>query len=383
MKRFAVLDTETTGFGKTDRIIEIGIILVDGNEIIQEWETLINPERDISNSEIHGITSNSVSLAPTFEEIADEIASFLNGRILVAHNLPFDKRMLEMEFARLDREIDLGIGFCTLRATGMKLDLACEEFGIKNSNAHRALTDARATSLILNKVFAEDLELKPVAVFDLDVRRITRTISRAAIDQKFEAGHQNLRRITRNIEIDGLTGEMLSYVDALSSVLSDFELSKDESKNLKLWAAELGLSQNQVNAAHAFFVGKIIEAANRDNYISDLEMELIDKIATILGVEKLVAIENSELNRVNTLQKGIRVCFTGSAFDTDGNPILREQLEEWAIQFELIPVASVTKKSCDLLIAADKSSMSGKTKKARDFGINVISVSEFLELILK
>jgi DNA polymerase-3 subunit epsilon len=383
MKRFAVLDTETTGFGKTDRIIEIGIILVDGNEIIQEWETLINPERDISNSEIHGITSNSVSLAPTFEEIADEIASFLNGRILVAHNLPFDKRILEMEFARLDREIDLGIGFCTLRATGMKLDLACEEFGIKNSNAHRALTDARATSLILNKVFAEDLELKPVAVFDLDVRRITRTISRAAIDQKFEAGHQNLRRITRNIEIDGLTGEMLSYVDALSSVLSDFELSKDESKNLKLWAAELGLSQNQVNAAHAFFVGKIIEAANRDNYISDLEMELIDKIATILGVEKLVAIENSELNRVNTLQKGIRVCFTGSAFDTDGNPILREQLEEWAIQFELIPVASVTKKSCDLLIAADKSSMSGKTKKARDFGINVISVSEFLELILK
>lgn len=383
MKRFAVLDTETTGFGKTDRIIEIGIILVDGNEIIQEWETLINPERDISNSEIHGITSNSVSLAPTFEEIADEIASFLNGRILVAHNLPFDKRMLEMEFARLDREIDLGIGFCTLRATGMKLDLACEEFGIKNSNAHRALTDARATSLILNKVFAEDLELKPVAVFDLDVRKITRTISRAAIDQKFEAGHQNLRRITRNIEIDGLTGEMLSYVDALSSVLSDFELTKDESKNLKLWAAELGLSQNQINAAHAFFVGKIIEAANRDNYISDLEMELIDKIATILGVEKLVAIENSELNRVNTLQKGIRVCFTGSAFDTDGNPILREQLEEWAIQFELIPVASVTKKSCDLLIAADKSSMSGKTKKARDFGINVISVSEFLELILK
>ncbi len=383
MKRFAVLDTETTGFGKTDRIIEIGIILVDGNEIIQEWETLINPERDISNSEIHGITSNSVSLAPTFEEIADEIASFLNGRILVAHNLPFDKRMLEMEFARLDREIDLGIGFCTLRATGMKLDLACEKFGIKNSNAHRALTDARATSLILNKVFAEDLELKPVAVFDLDVRKITRTISRAAIDQKFEAGLQNLRRITRNIEIDGLTGEMLSYVDALSSVLSDFELTKDESKNLKLWAAELGLSQNQINAAHAFFVGKIIEAANRDNYISDLEMELIDKIATTLGVEKLVAIENSELNRVNTLQKGIRVCFTGSAFDTDGNPILREQLEEWAIQFELIPVASVTKKSCDLLIAADKSSMSGKTKKARDFGINVISVSEFLELILK
>ena len=49
MNRFAVVDTETTGFGKTDRILEIGIVLVDGNEMVQEWETLINPERDISN----------------------------------------------------------------------------------------------------------------------------------------------------------------------------------------------------------------------------------------------------------------------------------------------------------------------------------------------
>lgn len=112
-------------------------------------------------------------------------------------------------------------------------------------------------------------------------------------------------------------------------------------------------------------------------------MELINKIASILGVDGLQGSENSELNSVNTLQKGIRVCFTGSAYDTDGNPILREQLEEWAVQFELIPVSSVTKKSCDLLIVADKSSMSGKTKKARDFGINVISVSEFLQLIVK
>jgi DNA polymerase-3 subunit epsilon len=383
MKRFAVVDTETTGFGKSDRILEIGIILVDGNEIVQEWETLINPERDISNSDIHGINSNSVSLAPTFAEIADEILSFINGRILVAHNLPFDTRMLEMEFARLKRNIDLGIGFCTLRATGMKLELACEQFGITNPNAHRALTDARATALILNKVFEEDTETVPVRILDIDSKKLARTISRAAIDQKFEAGHQNLRRITRNIEIDGLTGEMLSYVDALTSVLSDFDLSKDESKNLKLWAKELGLSENQVNAANAFFVGKIIEAAQRDNYISDLEKDLINKIASILGVGSIESTESSDLNELNALHRGIRVCFTGSAFDADGNPILREQLEEWAVQFELIPVDSVTKKSCDLLVAADKSSMSGKTKKARDFGINVISVSEFLQLILK
>ena len=383
MKRFAVIDTETTGFGKTDRILEVGIILIDGNEIVQEWETLINPERDISNSNIHGIDSNAVSLAPTFEEIADEILTFLNGRILVAHNLPFDKRMLEMEFSKIGRNIDFGSGFCTLRATGMKLDSACEHFGIVNANAHRALTDARATALILNKVFEDTKDLVPVNAGKLGTTKIARTISRSAIDQKFEGGQQNLRRITRNFEVEGLTGEMLSYVDALTSVLSDFELTKDESKNLRSWAKELGLSESQVNAANAYFVGKIIEAAKRDNYISELESNLISKVAEVLGVNKLISFENSEINSEFALHKGIRVCFTGSAMDSSGNPILREQLEEWAVQFELIPVSSVTKKSCDLLVAADKSSMSGKTKKARDFGVNVISVSEFLELILK
>ena len=381
MKKFAVLDTETTGFGKTDRILEIGIILVDGNEIVQEWETLINPERDISNSSIHGIDSNSVSLAPTFGEISEEILTFLNGRILVAHNLQFDKRMLEMEFLRLGKVIDLGKGFCTLKATGMKLDSACEQFGIINSNAHRALTDARATALILNKVFEDNSELSPVSAGSLDSFRIARTFSRTAVDQKFEAGQQNLRRISRNVEIEGLSGEMLSYVDALTSVLGDFELTKDESRNLTNWAKELGLSEKQVNAANAYFVGKIVEAAQRDNFISELELSLIRKIANILDVQQIELSENSDFNSEIILRKGIRVCFTGSAVDSSGNPIIREQLEERAIQFELIPVDSVTKKSCDLLVAADKSSMSGKTKKARDFGINVISVTEFIDLI--
>jgi len=383
MDKFAVIDTETTGFGKTDRIIEIGIILVDGNEIVQEWETLVNPERDISNSNIHGINSNAVSLAPTFEEIADEVSAFLDSRILVAHNLPFDQRMLQMEMDRLQKTIDFGFGFCTLKATGMKLDAACEHFGVINSNAHRALTDARATALILNKVFEKNSKLSPVISKDTNSKKISRIISRAAIDSNYQSGQQNLRRIARNIEVEGLTGEMLSYVDALTSVLSDFELTKDESKNLKNWANELGLSEKQIAAANSYFVNKVVEAAQRDNYISELESKLIAKVADSLNVEISIELKVPVDASDYILRKGTRVCFTGNAADSDGNPILREEIEQWAIQYELIPVNSVTKKSCDLLVAADKSSMSGKTKKARDFGINVISVSEFLEFILK
>jgi DNA polymerase-3 subunit epsilon len=98
MQRFAIVDTETTGFGKNDRILEIAVVLMDGTEIINEWETLVNPERDISNSDIHGITSNQVSMAPTFKDISSNLASLLDDRIIVAHNISFDRRMLTQEF---------------------------------------------------------------------------------------------------------------------------------------------------------------------------------------------------------------------------------------------------------------------------------------------
>ena len=153
MERFAVIDTETTGFGKKDRVIEIAVVLVEGMEIVQEWETLINPERDISNSSIHGITPEIVSLAPTFAEISSELSRIIDGTFIVAHNLSFDQRMLEQEFSRIKKEINLGSGFCTLQATKLKLETACQEYGITNVSAHRALTDARATALIFTKVF--------------------------------------------------------------------------------------------------------------------------------------------------------------------------------------------------------------------------------------
>ena len=76
MNKLAVIDTETTGFGKTDRILEIGIVLIDNGKIVDEWETILNPLRDVSNSNIHGITPESFALAPTFSEMNNEILVF-------------------------------------------------------------------------------------------------------------------------------------------------------------------------------------------------------------------------------------------------------------------------------------------------------------------
>ena len=74
----------------------------------------------------------------------------------------------------------------------------------------------------------------------------------------------------------------------------------------------------------------------------------------------------------------MRVCFTGEAI-VDGQKIDRTDLEARATQIGLQPVSSVTKKGCDLVVAADPSSMSGKAKKAREHDKPVMSIEDFVE----
>lgn len=144
---FVVIDVETTGFSHQDRVIEIALITLDSEtlKIVEEYDSLINPERDISATKIHGITASMVKSAPTFADLAPVIAHHLDGAIPVAHNWPFDKRMLSNEFARLGNFGNFGQGFCTYQYTKLNLELACKEYNVKHF-AHRALGDARATA---------------------------------------------------------------------------------------------------------------------------------------------------------------------------------------------------------------------------------------------
>jgi DNA polymerase-3 subunit epsilon len=384
MARYAVIDTETTGFGKSDRILEIAIVLVEDKEIVQEWETLINPERDISNSEIHGVTASQVSLAPVFADLVADITSLINDKILVAHNIAFDKRFLEMEFERAKTKAEFGSGFCTLQATGTKLDIACKKFGILNDSAHRALSDARATAQLMINLLesgTSNVNLSPIKIEDVKRQTTSRVLSRAAISNSFQPGEQNLRRIFRGIEISSeRAGKELSYLDGIATVMSDFDITTDERAHLDDWAKTLGLSQTQQNQLHQEFFDGVVEVAKKDGYVSEVEELLITKAAKALKLRQDPI--NTEVEKF-PLNGGMRICFTGKAKDQDGVEIDRTILEKWAKEAGFLPVSSVTKKDCDLVVAEDKSSSSGKAKKARDYGIPVFSVLEFLEAIEK
>ena len=144
----AVVDVETTGFGRQDRVVEICILVLDPEscELLEQYDTLVNPMRDIGPIHIHGITPSMVQCAPTFNEIAECVAARLHGRVIIAHNAPFDTRMIKQEFDRMNLPIHMGRPICTYRATRQKLKHACENHSIPLLNAHSALSDAQATS---------------------------------------------------------------------------------------------------------------------------------------------------------------------------------------------------------------------------------------------
>ena len=172
MKPFAVLDVETTGFNpyRNDRVVEIGIVLwVPGQGIVGEFSTLVNPERDVGPTKIHGITASDVIHAPKFSEIAGQLADFLKQAVILAgHNLRFDLSFLTAEFERIGIEMpEYSTLDSMILAGGGTLSACCADYEIEQSNFHEALNDARSTTLLIEKLLSiDDPELAQINTFD-------------------------------------------------------------------------------------------------------------------------------------------------------------------------------------------------------------------------
>ena len=165
-KKYAIIDIETTG-GRADRekITEIAIILHDGEKIIDQWETLLNPERAIpyNITQITGITSEMVEDAPKFYEVAKKIVEMTEGAIFVAHNVRFDYGFIREEFKRLGFTY-MRKQLCSIRLTrkafphlrSYALGNLIKHFDIKVKDRHRAMADAAATTVILEMIFQKE-----------------------------------------------------------------------------------------------------------------------------------------------------------------------------------------------------------------------------------
>ncbi len=193
---FSVLDFETTGFGPaTSRVLEVGILKITGEgEVIDSYDTLVNPLGQVGASWIHGITDEMVENAPLFEEVADDILQFLDGSVLAAHNTNFDIPFLREELKRADKPYAHIPSICTLRLSrkyikgcgSYSLSSLCSFLHISNLHAHSALADADAAAqllLYLIQQYEVDSQIEPERLFsnnyqDRKARAPHRTYSR-------------------------------------------------------------------------------------------------------------------------------------------------------------------------------------------------------------
>ena len=181
----AFVDLETTGtHAAGDRVTEVGIVRVEADPggdsaRVEEWSSLVDPGVPIPPviQSLTGITDAMVRGAPTFSSLARDVARRLEGCLFVAHNARFDFGFLKHEFARV------GVPFaprvlCTVRlsrrldpdADGHGLDAVIARHALDPGERHRALGDARALWLFVQKLYAT----RPAADIEAAVKRILR-----------------------------------------------------------------------------------------------------------------------------------------------------------------------------------------------------------------
>jgi len=162
------LDTETTGTGQTDRIIQIGIVDTSGETLFQ---SLVNPGMPIpaESSAVNGITDEMVKDAPPWTKIWSDVEAILKGRVIGIYNAEFDLRLLRQtnKAYGLPMTIETNQAFCVMKLfaafygewnarnngfKSQKLEFAGRFFAIPIPNSHDAIDDARLTAALIHAI---------------------------------------------------------------------------------------------------------------------------------------------------------------------------------------------------------------------------------------
>lgn len=165
---YAILDIETTGGQFNEEgITEIAIYKFDGHEVVDQFISLVNPEKPIQPFvvKLTGINNAMLRSAPKFYEIAKRIIEITDNCIVVAHNASFDYRILRTEFTRLGYDY-IKPTLCTVELSqklipgqaSYSLGKLVRSLGIPVTDRHRASGDAMATVKLFKMLLAKDVE---------------------------------------------------------------------------------------------------------------------------------------------------------------------------------------------------------------------------------
>ncbi len=406
-------------------MIEVALLRLDERgEVIDRYATLVNPDRDVGATHVHGITAGDVRGAPPFAQVAGDVFSRFADAYLVAHNASFDRRFLYAEAGRAGIEVPEIPTLCTMMLAGRaqgrlpsrKLEAICAGLGIVLERAHTAEDDARATAMLFRtcvdrlggwgEVDFAQLCMKPAGralspwpSLPCCGRAYRRTdAARSARDRE-----SFIPRLLARLPVSApAASETSTYMALLDRVLEDRRVTPGEIHQLWELAQEIGLDQAQAMTVHRQYLADLFVVALADALITPAEQRDLDLVCRLLGLDEGAAAaarreaeqrlrggegegegEGATRPAAQATEglAGLKVCFTGSlGCIVEGRRATKELAKAYARERGLLVQTGVTKKT-DLLVAADPDSLSGKAKKARAYGIRIVAEPAFWRMM--
>ena len=283
----SVIDFETTGLTPgSDRVVEAAIVRIDpGEKPRLVLNTLVDPLRPISATEIHGITDSDVRDAPTFADIAGDVLEALSGTVVAAYNVYFDMRFLEFELRQVGVEV-IPPHFCLmyLRPTldlgeRCRLEQACQDQHISFQSTHMAAIDATASGELFLRYVDRASELGILTFGDLAKRKhykFTKSFANPPLDRselwQLPLTGKSKARDSSTIptRIDGPRRDLVLYWDTLTTIVADLMITDEELRMAH--EARWGLPLEEVRALHARIFSDAITRFTNDDWLDDDEV---------------------------------------------------------------------------------------------------------------
>jgi ATP-dependent DNA helicase PIF1 len=341
------------------RPVEIAVAFDDGTSL----STLVNPQRDLADArQAYGVTVSDVLLAPTLAEAWAIIAPMLAGTTPVGAGIDDTLGLIDFELKRLGVVVPMPLG-----ADLPKSALTTEHR--RGLSAATALERARAALDAFSRSDSVDSDSSPFDDVDADA------------DIQSCCGHL----VSRTPQEPTPTSAHLPALSALLDISRRVGMALLGRDVSHLVGTEAPADTPWHAAARHSMADQLRSAASR----TPMTVQALGRLREAEGLLGVAIVDETleaalpGADIASILVPGARVCFTGTAENADGRIVERDEMTDLAARAGLVPVQSVTKTRCEVLITAEAGSQSGKARKAREWGKPVFSAAEFLEWLTR
>lgn len=352
----SILPVGAEGRLSRPRPVELAVAFEDGSAI----STLVNPQRDLDDARsAFGISADDVLLAPTLAEAWSVLGPLLDGCVPVGVDVDETLGLVDFELKRLGSVVPLPLGV-DLPVTALTVD---DRHGLA---APTALARARTAMAVAQR---GGIDVSGGSAFEVPEAG-SEEDSAPAVDAAY--------LLTRDGDARPPTSALTPTLSALldvSRLLSGVLLGQDApGSGVERGAGAAGVVRDVVTQ-------RLATAAARTTGLSvDLlsRLRTVEHVVGVTVVDAIVAASAAGQRAIgDVLGPGVRVCFTGTAVDSEGRAWTREEMNAAAAARGLVPVASVTKTRCDALVVAEMGTQSGKARKAKLYDTPVHPAEDF------